>query len=44
MIRNLDIFSPWLFWLFMLLFMMYVFGSDVIGCAMLIIFFGMVLK
>jgi hypothetical protein len=40
MIHNLDIFGTWLFWLLVLLFMMYAFESDVIGCGMLIIFFS----
>jgi hypothetical protein len=40
MIHNLDIFGTWLFWLLMLLFMMYTFESDVIGCGMLILFFS----
>jgi hypothetical protein len=40
MIRDVDVFGTWLFWLFMLLFLTCAFGSDFIGCAMLVVYLG----
>jgi hypothetical protein len=40
MVRDVDVFGAWLFWLFMLLFLMCAFGSDFIGCAMLVVYLG----
>jgi len=40
MVRDVDIYGAWLFWLFVLLFLMCAFRSDIIGCVMLVVYFG----
>jgi len=40
MVRDVDVFGAWLFWAFMLLLMACAFGSDLIGCVMLVVYFG----
>lgn len=40
MVRDVDVFGAWLFWLFVLLFLTCAFGSDLIGCAMLVVYFA----
>lgn len=40
MVRDVDVFGAWLFWVFMLLLMACAFGSDIIGCVMLVVYFG----
>ena len=40
MVRDVDVFGAWLFWVFVLLFLACGFGSDIIGCVMLVVYFG----
>ena len=38
--REVDVYGAWLFWVFVLLFLACGFGSDIIGCVMLVVYFG----